>query len=180
MDEAVPSPPGIHPTHEDQTWRTELRRWLAPAAFPCTSEDATACLLRAHAPSGLVWRVGLVPAQMRFASLDLLIAGIDAHSPRQRPSSAMSDLDVKNAHDIALQQIIDDLTRDHLGQEHERVVLELAEKIAEHQLAPKPRPWLDAVADSVISGNAYVVTQTTAEICDVPPPSSRHPGKSIL
>ncbi|MEO5610814.1 MAG: hypothetical protein ABIQ61_01665 [Ornithinibacter sp.] len=126
MDESVPSPPGIHPTHEDQTWRTELKR------------------------------------------------------PRRRPPGVMSDLDVKNAHDIVLQQIIDDLTREHQGHEHDRVTLELAQKIAEHQLAPKPRPWLDAVADSVISGNAYVLTQRTAEICDVPPPSSRHPGRSIL
>ena len=103
--------------------------------------------------------------------------GADAQQP-QRPLEG-SPIDEKDRHDILIQQIIDDLARSSRGRQHQQVVAELSERIAEQNLPSKPQPWLDAVAAEAITGNAYVVTALTALVCDVPEPDIDRSGESI-
>ena len=98
---------------------------------------------------------------------------------QQQSSVEVSPIDEKDRHDILTQQIIDDLARSSRGRQHEQVVAELAERIAEQNLPTKPAPWLDAVAAEAITGNAYVVTALTALVCDVPKPDIDRSGESI-
>lgn len=165
---------------DEATWRDELANLLGPTTFPCTSQDATVNLLRAHAPSRLLWRLNAAPPQLRFTSLDSLIAYIDAHS-NQQPQHAVdvSPIDATDRDDILVQQIIDNLVKSSLGRPRSQVAVELAEAIAEQNLLAKPQSWLDAVAAAAISGNAYVVTATTARVCDVPQPRTDRSGKAI-
>ncbi len=165
---------------DEATWRDELANLLGPTTFPCTSQDATVNLLRAHAPSSLLWRLNAAPPELQFASLDSLIASIDAHS-NQQPQHPVDvfPIDEKDRHDILIQQIIDDLAQRSRGRQHEQVVAELAERMAEQNLPTKPQPWLDVVAGEAIMGNAYVVTTLTALVCDVPPPSTDRSGKTV-
>ncbi len=104
-------------------------------------------------------------------------SGADTQQP-QRPVD-VSPIDEKDRHDILIQQIIDDLAQSSRGHQHEQVVAELASRIAEQNLPTKPRPWLNAVAAAALMGNAYVVTPVTAQVCDVPPPSTDRSGESI-
>lgn len=97
---------------------------------------------------------------------------------RQR-SADLSPIDEKDRHDILTQQIIDDLARSSRDRQHEQVVDELAIRLSEENLPAKPRPWLDAVAAEAITGNAYVVTATTARASDVPQPNIDRSGKAI-
>lgn len=110
--------------------------------------------------------------------------GGEATSPSADPSRQqhpveVSPIDEKDRHDLELQQIIDDLARVSRGRPHERVVAELAEKIDEQNLPAKPQPWLDAVAAEVVTGNAYVVTATTARVSDVPQPNIDRSGETL-
>lgn len=91
----------------------------------------------------------------------------------------VSKIDDKDRHDIRLQQIIDDLARAAPGRSHPEVASELAERIAAANLPPMPQPWLDAVAAAAISGNAYVVSPTSAALSDVPRPATRTPDEEI-
>lgn len=92
----------------------------------------------------------------------------------------VSQIGEKDRHDILIQQIIDDLARRSRGRHpHEDVVAELAELIAAENLPAKPRPWLDAVAASAISRNAYVVSATTLVASDVPEPSTNRSDETI-
>lgn len=101
----------------------------------------------------------------------------NAQQPQR--SVDVSPIDEKDRNDILTQQIVDDLARHSRGRQHEQVVAELAERIAEQHLPTKPAPWLDAVAAEAITGNAYVVTALTALVCDVPPPSTDRSGETI-
>lgn len=103
----------------------------------------------------------------------------EPHSHRQREAAAVSQLDRKDRADILLQQIIDEVARLSKGRLHEHVVSELATTIAEQELPGRPRPWLDAVAASAIDGHAYVVSATTAQVSDVPPPGTDRSGETI-
>ncbi len=181
MDGSVTDSHQQSPGSDEATWRDELAAVLGPTTFPCTSQDATVNLLRAHAPSRLLRRVSTTPPQLRFASLDSLIAYIDAHSQRRRPQHpvAFSRIDAKDRGDIALQQIIDDLARSSRGRPHSQAVSELAERIADQDLPAEPRPWLNAVADAAVSGNPYVVTAITAAVSEVPQLRTARTGEAI-
>ncbi|HET7801105.1 MAG TPA: hypothetical protein VFL38_11825 [Humibacillus xanthopallidus] len=85
----------------------------------------------------------------------------------------LSRIDEKDEHDIRLQQVIDAMAHSSEGRPHDDVVSELAERIAGAGLPAMPQPWLDAVAASAISGNAYVVSRTSAALSDVPQPETR-------
>ncbi len=163
---------------DEATWRTELSNLLGPTNFPCTGHDATANLLRVHAPSRLLSRLNVVPPQLRFPSLDSLIAYIDAHSKPKHPVE-VSQLDAKERADIRLQEMIDDLARSSRGPRPTDVVAQLVETIADAHLQAKPQPWLAAVAAEAINGNAYVLTAATALLGDVPQPTTHCPEKSI-
>lgn len=102
-----------------------------------------------------------------------------SNAQQQQHPVDVSPIDAQDRHDILTQQVIDDLARRSRGRRHEDVVTELAERVAEQNLPPKPQPWLEAVAASAISGNAYVVTATTALVCDVPQPSTDRSGKTV-
>lgn len=91
----------------------------------------------------------------------------------------ISMIDDKDRHDIRLQQIIDDLARRSDGRAHEDVTAELTEQIAAADLPPMPQPWIDAVGAAAISGNAYVVSSTSAALSDVPPPETKRPEKDV-
>ncbi len=54
-----------NPVSADETWREELANLLSPTTFPCTSQDAIVNLLRAHAPSRLLWRGNSAPPERR-------------------------------------------------------------------------------------------------------------------
>lgn len=180
MDRSVTAGHQRNPDSDEATWRGELASLLGPTTFPCTGQDATVNLLRAHAPSRLLWRLNAAPPQLRFTSLDLLIAYIDAHSNR-RPQYPVdvSPIDDTDRDDVLVQLIIDNLVKSSRGRPHAQVVSELAERIAEQNLPARPQPWLDAVADEAINGNAYVVNATTALAYRVREPSTDRPGKSI-
>lgn len=91
----------------------------------------------------------------------------------------VSKIDDADRHDILVQQIIDDLARTSRGRPHPDVAAELADRIAAEQLPARPQPWLDAVAAEAITGNAYVVSATTATVSDVPQPDTERSGETI-
>lgn len=103
----------------------------------------------------------------------------DSKTDAQQRSVDVSPIDEKDRHDILTQQIIDDLARRSRGRQHEQVVAELVDRIADQNLPAKPRPWLDAVAAEAVTGNAYVVTALTALVCDVPKPDIDRSGETI-
>ncbi len=180
MDSSATTGHQRNPDRDEPTWRDELASLLGPTTFPCTSQDATVNLLRAHAPSRLLWRLNAAPPQQRFSSLDSLIAYIDAHSNRQpQHPVGVSPCETTDRDAILLQQIIDDLIKSSLDRPHSQVASELANRIAEQNLPAKPQPWLDAVAAEAINGNPSGVTPATALACDAPEPSTDRPGKVI-
>ena len=83
MDHPVTDHHQPSPSSDEATWRAELSNLLDPSTFPCTGEDALVALLRVHAPSRLLQRLGGVPPGMRFLCVERLIAYIDAPSNRQ-------------------------------------------------------------------------------------------------
>lgn len=91
----------------------------------------------------------------------------------------VSRIDAKNRHDILLQQIIDDLVGRSLGRPHAQVAAELAERMTAEDLPPRPQPWLDSVAAEAITGNAYVLSATTAVVSDVPEPRTDRSGEVV-
>ncbi len=91
----------------------------------------------------------------------------------------VSKIDDEDRHDILVQQIIDDLARTSSDRSHPDVAAELADRIAAEGLPAKPQPWLDSVAAEAITGNAYVVSATTAKVTDVPPPTTNRSDKTI-
>lgn len=91
----------------------------------------------------------------------------------------VSQIDEKDQHDILLQQIINDLAGTSLGLSHPEVAAELADRMVAEHLAPRPQPWLDAVANEAINGNAYVVSATTAVVSDVPEPRTNRSGEVV-
>ena len=97
----------------------------------------------------------------------------DASDDQTEQPVIVSRIDEKDEHDIRLQQIIDPLARSSEGRPHGDVVGELADRIEAAGLPAMPQPWLDAVAAAAISGNAYVVSRTSAVLSDVPQPENR-------
>lgn len=91
----------------------------------------------------------------------------------------VSKIDAKDRHDILVQQIIDDLARTSQGRPHAEVAADLARRIADEGLSARPQPWLDTVAAEAISGDAYVVSATTATVSDVPQPSLDRTGETL-
>ncbi|MEO7058414.1 MAG: hypothetical protein ABI083_01710 [Lapillicoccus sp.] len=173
------------PDSDEATWRDELAALLGPTTFPCTSQDATVNLLRAHAPSRLLRRLSTIPPELRFVSLDALIGDIEAHS-NQQPQEQVDPSPIserkfspKERHNILLQEMIDDLARTSRGLPASHVVRELAQRIADQHMPAEPETWLNAVADAAVIGNAYVMTATTLRACDVPPPSTHRSGKTL-
>lgn len=107
-------------------------------------------------------------------------------SPKSAPAGESSEssvdvskIDANDRHDILVQQIIDDLARTSRGRPHPEVVADLASKIETEGLPARPQPWLDAVAAEAISGDAYVVSATTATVSDVPQPSMDRTGETL-
>jgi len=99
-----------------------------------------------------------------------------AHASTGEPADepvVVSRIDAKDAHDLLLQRIIDGLARTCEGRPHADVASELADRIAGAGLPAMPQTWLDAVAAAAISGNAYVVSRTSAALSDVPQPETR-------
>ena len=92
----------------------------------------------------------------------------------------VSQIDEKDRHDILVQEIINGLARTSLGRPHPQVASELADKMAAEHLPPRPQPWLDAVANEAINGNAYVVSATTAVVSDVPEPRTNRSGEEVV
>lgn len=94
-------------------------------------------------------------------------------------SEVVSQIDEKDRHDILLQQIINDLAGTSRGLPLAQVTATLADRMVAEHLAPRPQPWLDAVANEAINGNAYVVSATTAVVCDVPKPRTNRSGEVV-
>ncbi|MEO8830441.1 hypothetical protein [Lapillicoccus sp.] len=83
-----------NPGSDEATWRAELSNLLDPSTFPCTGEDALVALLRVHAPSRLLQRLGGVPPGMRFLCVELLVAHISAEANRQRQHAGNGESDL--------------------------------------------------------------------------------------
>ncbi|WP_330475990.1 hypothetical protein [Terrabacter sp. C0L_2] len=77
-----------------------------------------------------------------------------------------------------LQTIINDLAREG-GRSQPEVVDALARAIEAEGLGTRPEPWLDAVADEIAQGNAYVVSAHAAQVTDVPHPSTDVRGETV-
>ncbi len=72
---------GETPAAQDEaTWRTEIAMLLGSRCFPARLADLAAHLAQVQAPSRLLWRLSGVNPDIRFTSLDALIADIDSHA----------------------------------------------------------------------------------------------------
>lgn len=94
MDSSVRTGHQPNPGSDEATWRAELSNLLDPSTFPCTGEDALVALLRVHAPSRLLQRLGGVPPGMRFHCVELLVAHISAEANRQRQHAGNGESDL--------------------------------------------------------------------------------------
>lgn len=86
--------------------------------------------------------------------------------------------DVARSREARLQTIINDLVREG-GRSQPEVVEALTAAIESDGLGTRPEPWLDAVADEIAQGNAYVVSSHAAQVTDVPHPSTDTPSETI-
>lgn len=68
------------PALEESRWRTEIALLLGSRCFPARLADLAAHLAQVQAPSRLLWRLSGVNPDIRFTSLDALIADIDSHA----------------------------------------------------------------------------------------------------
>lgn len=71
---------------DEATWRLELAQLLGQQCFPARVDDLISDLALAHAPSRLRWRLARAQRGLRFASLDSLIAHLDAQRDGAAPS----------------------------------------------------------------------------------------------
>ncbi|MEO3937599.1 hypothetical protein V3N99_12690 [Dermatophilaceae bacterium Soc4.6] len=78
-----------------------------------------------------------------------------------------------------LQEIIDAMVRAKQDRSVDDVAGDLRQRIAESGLPAKPNSWLQAVADGVVRGDAYVVSADTLRTMDIPPPATREHPHSI-
>ncbi|MEP7332011.1 MAG: hypothetical protein ABI692_07965 [Terracoccus sp.] len=65
---------------DEAKWRTEIALLLGSRCFPARLADLAAHLAQVQAPSRLLWRLSGVNPDIRFTSLDALIADIDSHA----------------------------------------------------------------------------------------------------
>lgn len=72
--------------------------------------------------------------------------------------------------DVKLQQVIDELAREHGGSGEDRIRRRLEEEVAARDLPDLPGPLLDAVAQTLSAGNPYVVSSFSEDVADVPRP----------
>jgi len=86
--------------------------------------------------------------------------------------------EVARSREARLQTIINDLVREG-GRSQPEVVEALTRAIEAEGLGSRPEPWLDAVADEIAKGNAYIVSAHAAEVTDVPRPSTDVPSETI-
>ena len=66
--------------HDEARWRTEIALLLGSRCFPARLADLASHLAQVQAPSRLLWRLSGVNPDIRFTSLDALIADIDSHA----------------------------------------------------------------------------------------------------
>lgn len=85
IDGAAVAEPGLAPGDE-ATWRLELAQLLGQQCFPARVDDLISDLALAHAPSRLRWRLARAQRGLRFASLDSLIAHLDAQRDGAAPA----------------------------------------------------------------------------------------------
>lgn len=74
--------------------------------------------------------------------------------------------------DVELQQLIDGLVTDGEAHSVEENEDRLRAALADQNLTGMPDPWVEAVAQSLAWGNAYVVSKPAEEHVDVPEPSN--------
>jgi hypothetical protein len=75
--------------HDQVSWRDEMAGYLGATSFPGRQDELLAALVRAHAPSRLLWRLGALPREVRFGSLTELCDFVDAHSAAPAPREPM-------------------------------------------------------------------------------------------
>lgn len=66
--------------HDEARWRTEIALLLGSRCFPARLADLASHLAQVQAPSRLLWRLSGVNPDIRFTSLDALIADIDSRA----------------------------------------------------------------------------------------------------
>ncbi len=81
--------PDLSGHHDEVSWRDEMRDYLGATSFPGRQDELLAALVRAHAPSRLLWRLGALPREVRFGSLTELCDFVDAHSAAPVPREPM-------------------------------------------------------------------------------------------
>ncbi len=79
----------------------------------------------------------------------------------------------RRTRDAVMQGIIDRLTVEGEGHDHEQLARRLDDDIAAAGFDPMPRPWVDAVVSGAVNGDAYVVSTPAARREGVPTPDHR-------
>ena len=67
-------------TGGDSPWPEQLGHVLRPACFPARQDDLLATLVRAHAPSHLMWRLARLPRTRVFSSVEEVVEFLDSQA----------------------------------------------------------------------------------------------------
>ncbi len=78
-----------------------------------------------------------------------------------------------------LQEIIDALVEEPRHRSVAEAATDLERRIADRGLPAMPPPWVQAVAEGVVRGDAYVVSADTLRHMDIPAPSTHAESYSI-
>ena len=70
----------LHPARIDQLGQ-DLARHLGASAFPTRADQLMAALIRAHAPSALLWPLSTLPYGRVYADLDQVVSDVETRVP---------------------------------------------------------------------------------------------------
>lgn len=85
----------------------------------------------------------------------------------------------RQAHDLAVQEIVDRLAEAGPYGDPALVTQRLERDLLAIGVVGMPQPWVDAVVSALMDGNAYVVSSFTKERADVPDPRTHVPDEVI-
>lgn len=79
--------PATRPSHRRDPLGDELAQHLRTAGFPARQDELQASLIRRHAPTSLLWRIGSLPPDRLYATVDQVLRDLDgppvAHISRE-------------------------------------------------------------------------------------------------
>lgn len=88
-------------------------------------------------------------------------------------------LEERRAADRTIQHVINGLVDGAKGSDPRRVAAAVKAGLENAGMMGMPAPWIEAVAEGLAQGNAYVVSPYTQEHEDIPPPETHVPSRTI-